>query len=180
MAGGQELTVNTAPDQRIRVAFVAAAFDAEAAKAVEQSIEIIRHRIDQMGTKEPDITRQGKDRIVIQAAGESDPERLKSVIGQTAKLTFQMVDETASSADIAAGRVPPGDEVLASTDGSAASYVVKRRSVVTDRQMLTENTRMRRLVERGHLRCARRADRGERPDPASSIDTGDDARRPGM
>lgn len=137
VAGGQEVTVNTGPDQRIRVAFVAAAFDAEAAKAVEQSIEIIRRRIDQMGTKEPDITRQGKDRIVIQAAGESDPERLKAVIGQTAKLTFQMVDESASPGDIAAGRVPPGDEVLPATDGLAASYVVKRRSVVTG-EMLTD------------------------------------------
>ena len=62
-------------------------------KAVEQSIEVIRRRIDQLGTKEPDIARQGTDRIVIEAAGESDPEKLKAVIGKTAKLTFQMVDE---------------------------------------------------------------------------------------
>jgi protein-export membrane protein SecD/preprotein translocase SecF subunit len=134
--GGRDVDVATAPDQRIRISFVAAAFDAEVARAVEQSIEIIRRRIDQMGTKEPDIARQGKDRIVIQAAGESDPERLKALIGQTAKLTFQMVDETASPADVAAGRVPPGDEVLPSTDGQGPSYVVKKRSVVTG-EMLT-------------------------------------------
>ncbi|MEO8113575.1 MAG: protein translocase subunit SecD, partial [Phenylobacterium sp.] len=65
-----------------------------------------------------------------------DPERLKSVVGQTAKLTFQMVDETATPQDLAAGRVPPGSEVLVSTDGYTPSYIVKKRSVVTG-EMLT-------------------------------------------
>jgi preprotein translocase subunit SecD len=134
--GGRDVTVSTAPDQRLRIAFVPEAFDAEASKAVEQNIEVIRRRIDQMGTKEPQIDRRGKNRIDIQAAGESDPEKLKAIIGQTAKLTFQMVDEQASPEDIAAGRVPPGDELLASTDGSAANYVVRKRSVVTG-EMLT-------------------------------------------
>jgi preprotein translocase subunit SecD len=134
--GGRDVNVSIAPDQRLRVAFVPEAFDAEASKAVEQNIEVIRRRIDQMGTKEPDIARRGKDRIDIQAAGESDPEKLKNVIGQTAKLTFQMVDENASPEDIAAGRIPPGDEMLPSTDGIAPSYVVKRRQVVTG-EMLT-------------------------------------------
>ena len=135
-AGGRDVAVTTGADQRLRVAFVPAAFEAETARAVEQSIEIIRRRIDQMGTKEPDIARQGKDRIVIQAAGESDPDRLKNVIGQTAKLTFQMLDDTATPEDIAAGRVPPGSEILQSTDGFAPSYIVKKRSVVTG-EMLT-------------------------------------------
>jgi len=135
-AGGRDVNVTAGADQRIRIAFVPEAFDAEAARAVEQNIEVIRRRIDQMGTKEPDIARRGKDRIDIQAAGESDPERLKRVIGQTAKLTFQMVDETASPEDLAAGRVPPGDEVVASTDGIQPSYIVKRRAPVSG-EMLT-------------------------------------------
>jgi preprotein translocase subunit SecD len=134
--GGRDVTVATAADQRLRIAFVAAAFDAEASKAVEQNIEVIRRRIDQMGTKEPDIARRGKNRIDIQAAGESDPEKLKSIIGQTAKLSFQMVDDQASAEDVAAGRIPPGDELLTSTDGIAPAYVVKRRTVVTG-EMLT-------------------------------------------
>jgi preprotein translocase subunit SecD len=135
-AGARDVTVTTTGDQRIRIAFVAEAFDAEASRAVEQNIEVIRRRIDQMGTKEPEINRQGKDRIVIEAAGESDPERLKNVIGQTAKLSFQMVDEQASPEDIAAGRVPPGDEVLVSTDGIAPQYLVKKRQSITG-EMLT-------------------------------------------
>ncbi len=135
-AGGRDVTIATAPDQRLRVAFVPEALDAATASAVEQSIEIVRRRIDQMGTKEPDIARQGKDRIVIQAAGESDPQRLQNVIGQTAKLTFQMVDDSATPQDVAAGRVPPGSEILPSTDGFSPNYIVKRRSVVTG-EMLT-------------------------------------------
>ncbi|HEY2356528.1 MAG TPA: protein translocase subunit SecD, partial [Phenylobacterium sp.] len=134
--GGRDVNVSAAGDQRIRIAFVPEAFDAESSKAVEQSIEIIRRRIDQMGTKEPDISRRGKDRIDIQAAGETDPNRLKNVIGQTAKLSFQMVDDAASQEDLASGRVPPGDEVLPSTDGFAAQYLVKKRQVVTG-EMLT-------------------------------------------
>jgi preprotein translocase subunit SecD len=135
-AGGQEVTISSLPDQRLRAAFVAEAFDAEAARAVEQSIEIVRRRIDQLGTKEPDITRQGANRIFIQVPGESDPERLKNIIGQTAKLTFQMVDEGASPTEVQAGRIPPGDELVPSTDDVAPAYVLKRRSVVTG-EMLT-------------------------------------------
>jgi preprotein translocase subunit SecD len=135
--GGRDVTVTSSGDQRIRIAFVPEAFEAEANKAVEQNIEVIRRRIDQLGTKEPDISRRGKTRIDIQAAGESDPEKLKNVIGQTAKLSFQMVDEQASPEDIAAGRIPPGDEILPSTDGIQASYVVKKRQQITG-EMLTD------------------------------------------
>jgi preprotein translocase subunit SecD len=134
--GGHDVTVSTGADQRLRIAFVPEAFDAEAAKAVEQNIEVIRRRVDQMGTKEVNPVRQGKNRIVIEAAGENDPEKLKSIIGQTAKLTFQMVDESANPEDIAAGRIPPGDEVLVSTDGLAPQYLVKKRASITG-EMLT-------------------------------------------
>ena len=136
-AGGRDVTVSAGVDQRIRIAFIPEAFDAEANRAVEQNIEVIRRRIDQLGTKEPDISRRGKTRIDIQAAGESDPEKLKKVIGQTAKLSFQMVDEQALPEDIAAGRIPPGDEQLVSSDGIAPSYVVKKRQSITG-EMLTD------------------------------------------
>lgn len=137
VAGGRDVTISTAPDQRLIVAFVPEAFDADAARAVQQNIEIIRRRIDQLGTREPDIVRQGKDRIVIQAAGESDPERLKSVVGQTAKLSFQMVDETVPLQEAAQGHLPPEDQILPSSDGYAPAYVVNKRAEVTG-EMLTD------------------------------------------
>ncbi|MGA0604616.1 protein translocase subunit SecD [Phenylobacterium sp. VNQ135] len=136
-AGGRDVTITTQPDQRIRIGFVADAMEAEARRAVEQSIEIIRRRIDELGTREPTIVRQGVDRIVVQAPGESDPERLKNVIGQTAKLTFQMVDDSVAPAEAAAGRVPPGSMVLPDENGQP--IVVKRRAVVTGEMLTTAN-----------------------------------------
>lgn len=135
--GGRDVTVSTADDQRIRIAFVAEALNAEAAKAVDQSIEIIRRRIDALGTKEPTIIRQGVNRIVVQAPGESDPERLKAVIGQTAKLSFQMVDDSVPLAEAAQGRIPPGSELLVSEDGYTPALLVRKRSLVTG-EMLTD------------------------------------------
>ncbi|MFN3514058.1 MAG: protein translocase subunit SecD [Phenylobacterium sp.] len=136
VAGGRDITVS-ASGGRIRLAFVPEALNAEAAKAVDQSIEIIRRRVDELGTREPTIVRQGVNRIVVQAPGESDPERLKDVIGQTAKLTFQMVDESVTAAEAAAGRIPPGSELLPSEDQYAPAYVVRRRALVTG-EMLTD------------------------------------------
>jgi preprotein translocase subunit SecD len=136
-AGGRDVTVSVADDQRIRIAFVASALDAQAARAVDQSIEVIRRRVDELGTKEPAILRQGSNRISIQAPGESDPQKLQDIIGKTAKLTFQMVDENADMPAAAQGRVPPGDVIMASGDNYAPFYVVKRRSLVTG-EMLTD------------------------------------------
>ena len=77
------------------------------------------------------------NRIVVQAPGESDPQRLRDVIGQTAKLTFQMVDETVTPEDLAAGRIPPGSQVYPADDGFSQSYVLKKRALVTG-EMLTD------------------------------------------
>ncbi|HQT53576.1 MAG TPA: protein translocase subunit SecD, partial [Phenylobacterium sp.] len=132
---GRDVTINTSDDQRIGLVFSEQALVAESGKAVEQSIEIIRRRIDELGTKEPDIRRQGIDRIVVQAPGESDPEKLKDIIGQTAKLTFQMVDDSVTPEEAAAGRIPPGSQVLPSEEGGA--LLVKKRALVTG-EMLTD------------------------------------------
>ena len=105
---------------------------AEAVRAVDQSMEIIRRRIDKLGTKEPLIQKQGQNRIAIQAPGESDPEKLKSYIGQTAKLTFQMVDETVAPTEIQSGRMTPFGSVLLPSDERAEPFVlVKKRILVS-------------------------------------------------
>jgi preprotein translocase subunit SecD len=136
LTGGRDVTVATRPDQHIQIRFVDQAAKAAATDAVTRSIEIIRKRIDALGTKEPIITMQGADRIRVEAPGESDPEKLKAVIGKTAKLSFQMVDGDVAAEDVSAGRIPPDDELLPSDDGYAPAYVVKRRAVVTG-EMLT-------------------------------------------
>ena len=105
--------------------------------AVQQSIEIVRRRVDETGTREPLIQRQGDNRILIQLPGVDDPERVKALIGQTAKLTFQLVDLGASASDALAGRVPPGSKVLPSADNQGPShYVVKRRVMVSGENLV--------------------------------------------
>jgi preprotein translocase subunit SecD len=134
-AGGRDATVGLMPDQRIRVSFVSSALESQAAKAVDQSIEVIRRRIDELGTKEPDIRRQGAGRIMIAAPGESDPQKLRDIIGKTAKLTFHMVDENADPVEAQQGRVPPGS-MLVPGDDLAPYYVVRRRAFTTGEQLI--------------------------------------------
>jgi preprotein translocase subunit SecD len=95
--------------------------------AMDQSIEIVRRRIDESGTREPSIQRQGDNRILVQLPGVDDPERIKNLLGQTAKLSFRLVDETANPTD---GHAPPGEEILPSADGPRG-YVVQKRIMVS-------------------------------------------------
>ncbi|HTI68259.1 MAG TPA: protein translocase subunit SecD [Caulobacteraceae bacterium] len=134
-AGGRDLIIGR-NGQDITLKRVAEADTAAAAEAVTRSIEVIRRRIDSLGTKEPTIVRQGINRIVVQAPGESDPEKLRRIIGQTAKLTFQMVDETTPPEDVAAGRIPPSSVLLQSVDGYETELLVQRRVLVSG-EMLT-------------------------------------------
>ena len=131
----REVQVTSSPDQTIHLSIPDQAMAADSADAVTQDIEIVRRRIDSLGTREPSIVQQGADRIVVEAPGESDPEKLKAVIGQTAKLTFQMVDQTTSLQEAQAGLLPPDEELLPSDDGPP--LVVKRLAVVSG-EMLTD------------------------------------------
>jgi len=127
--GVAERQVQRMSNNRIRFAFTDATLNGMSASAVDQSIEVVRRRVDKTGTKEISITRQGADRIVIQAPGESDPEALERIIGQTAQLTFQMVDIENSVEDALAGRVPPDSELMYGEDNTP--YLVKRRVLVS-------------------------------------------------
>ncbi|MSP87692.1 MAG: protein translocase subunit SecD [Alphaproteobacteria bacterium] len=105
--------------------------------AIEQSIEIVRRRIDETGTREPTIQRQGDDRILVQLPGVDDPERIKNLLGKTAKMAFRLVDTTVSEADIAAGRAPPGSDILPSEESGSrrgqpgGRYAVQKRVMVS-------------------------------------------------
>jgi preprotein translocase subunit SecD len=132
---GREVLVTHDAAGNFRITLTPQAQQQGARSAVAQTIEIIRRRIDLLGTKEPDIRQQGSNRIAIEAPGESDPQKLKDVIGQTAKLTFQMVDEGVTAQDKTT-IVPPDDEVLPDEERATPFLVVKRR-VAVDGGMLT-------------------------------------------
>ncbi len=99
---------------------------------INQAIEIVRSRIDETGTKEPIIQRQGQDRILLQLPGVDNPEDVKRLLGRTARLGFQLLDVTTTAeAAQASGRIPPGSEILPAADGSDRLYLVRRQVLIT-------------------------------------------------
>jgi preprotein translocase subunit SecD len=96
--------------------------------------DVVRRRIDPQGTKEVTVINQGERRILVQVPGVEDPEALKKLIGQTARLEFKLVDLTADPAQVAAGRAPAGSQVLPLVDGGAMA--VKRRVMVSGDQLV--------------------------------------------
>jgi preprotein translocase subunit SecD len=81
----------------IEASFSEAAMTEIQNQTINQSIEIVRRRIDETGTREPTIQRQGDDRILVQLPGLDDPSRVKDLLGKTAKLSFHLVDDGTSS-----------------------------------------------------------------------------------
>ena len=94
----------------IRVSFTSDALAERRLAALTQSLEIIRRRIDETGVREPTIQRQGDDRILLQVPGVEDPERLKQLIGKTAKMTFHLVHPQSGGQNLT--RTPPGAKWL--------------------------------------------------------------------
>ena len=101
---------------------------------------MVRRRIDELGTREASIQRQGADRILVQVPGEKDPENIKRLLGQTARLTFHMVDLECSVQDALKGRVPPGDMLLESTEreGRGLQHYLVKRQVELSGENLTD------------------------------------------
>jgi preprotein translocase subunit SecD len=112
----------------------AAGISAAVDGAMAQAVEVIRKRIDELGTREPTIVRQGKTRIVVQVPGLQDPEALKALLGKTAKLEFKLVDTAADPEEVAQGRAPPGSQILPVQQGG--QVVVKRRAIITGDQLV--------------------------------------------
>jgi preprotein translocase subunit SecD len=101
-------------------------------QSVEQSIQIIDRRVNELGTVEPSIQRQGVDRILVQVPGLQDPARLKELLGKTAKLAFRMVDTTVAADQARGGQIPPESELLMGSKSEGRSpYVIERRVLVS-------------------------------------------------
>jgi protein-export membrane protein SecD len=108
---------------------------------LSQSVEVVRRRIDQLGTKEPSIERQGDDRILVQVPGLSDPTRLIKLLGTTAKMTFQLVDESASVDEAKKGIIPIGDELLP-LDGKNPATGLPNEPIVVDKRIMVSGDRL--------------------------------------
>ncbi|WP_037310027.1 protein translocase subunit SecD [Ruegeria halocynthiae] len=102
-------------------------------RTVRQALEIIRRRIDEVGTREPTIQRQGADRILIQVPGIGSAGELKEIIGTTAQLTFNPVNGPANSLEDV---VRPGQKVVPSLDEGGRLYVIDAAPVVTGEELV--------------------------------------------
>ena len=131
-SGGQRsLEVADAQGGLIRLTVPQAAITDLLRRTIEQSIQIVERRVNELGTVEPVIQRQGTDRILVQVPGLQDPTRLKELLGKTAKMEFRMVDTTVSPDQAQQGRLPPESELLMSASSPKVPYVVKKQVLVS-------------------------------------------------
>jgi SecD/SecF fusion protein len=113
----EEVEITRRADGKITLLLTEEGIDDRLNSLVSQSIEVIRRRIDELGTTEPLIQRQGKDRVLVQVPGFDDSERLKDLISRTARLTFHMVYPDLSAAQAQAQGLPVGTMIIPSNDG---------------------------------------------------------------
>ena len=130
-SGARSLEIADAGGGLIRVNVPQAAITERVRQSVEQSIQIVERRVNELGTVEPLIQRQGLDRILVQVPGLQDPTRLKELLGKTAKLDFRMVDPTVPADQAVQGRVPPDSEILQSAQTPKVPYVIKKQVLVS-------------------------------------------------
>lgn len=131
-----EATVEETQPGQLRILLTDDGISYRISSAVAQSIEVVRKRIDELGTTEPVIQRQGADRILVQVPGLEDPERLKSLLNQTAKLAFRMVDSSMPVQEAIQGRPPANSEVLYSTDDPPVPYLIARSVLVSGENLV--------------------------------------------
>jgi preprotein translocase subunit SecD len=130
-AGQTDLDV-TGSGNTVTVKLSEAERSAAADRAVQQSLEIVRRRVDEVGTREPTIQREGQGRILIQVPGLGSAEELKALIGTTAQLTFHAVISRTADANTIAG---PGEELLPSMDEKGTYYLLNATPVVSGQDL---------------------------------------------
>jgi preprotein translocase subunit SecD len=135
-SAARDVEVADAGDNLIRLTLTDAGLNDRIRQAVTQSIEIVRRRVDELGTVEPLIQRQGANRVLVQVPGLQDPGRLKQLLGKTAQLTFRFVDSTMSAQQAIETRPPPESEVLMSSDRPPIPYLIERRVMVSGEDLV--------------------------------------------
>lgn len=132
----QDIEFTSTPQGQVTLHLSENALRERKKSALAQSIEIVRRRVDEMGTAEPFIQRQGDDRILIQLPGLKDPTRIKNLLGKTAKLQFRFVDTSIAAEP---GKLVPGVDVLASQEehrGKPEYYAVKKQVIVSGESLV--------------------------------------------
>jgi preprotein translocase subunit SecD len=137
-SGGRDLEVADAGGGLIRLTMPQPAMIERMRKTIEQSIQIVEKRVNELGTVEPIIQRQGTDRILVQVPGLQDPTRLKELLGKTAKMEFRMVDSSVSPEQAAAGRAGPESEILQQADGAIKGPIAIKKQVLVSGGDLTD------------------------------------------
>ena len=136
-SGGSDLDVARADDDRITLTVTDPGLAHRMTSAIQASIETIRRRVDAFGTTEPSIQREGRSRVLVQVPGISDVERLKKLIGETGKLEFKLVDPAVDPIQAASTKqLPPGDELVYSSDTPPTPYVLKDQVLVTGQNLV--------------------------------------------
>ena len=148
MTGQRDWDIQVVDSTRFVITPTKAGVDEAIDSAMSGATEVVRRRIDSLGTREPTIIRQGATRIVVQVPGLQDPTALKALLGKTAKLEFKLVDTTADTAKLAVGQSPIGDQILPypSAAGRGFPYVgypankppviaVRRAAIITGQDL---------------------------------------------
>ena len=124
-----ELDVAGTDDGKITVSLTDAGLEQRMTALVTQSIEVIRKRIDELGTTEPTIQRQGNDRVLVQVPGFEDSARLKDIISRTARLTFHLVYVGMTASQAEAQGLPAGTYIVPNSDGSGDELLYEEVSL---------------------------------------------------
>lgn len=133
----RDLVITNQGDNMLRVVMSDARLSEAREYAVQQNINILRNRVNQLGVAEPLVQRQGADRIVVELPGIQDTARAKEILGATATLEFRLVNTSADAAAAAAGRVPGDSEVKQSREGQP---VVLYKRVILTGDHITDST----------------------------------------
>ncbi len=137
MTGQRDWDVSVVDATRIVLKPTKAGLDKSLDDAMATAREVVARRIDPDGTKEVTVVRQGTNRLVVQVPGVEDPESLKKLVGETARLEFKLVDLNADPNDVARGRAPVGSQVLKQVGGGFIA--VKRQVMVSGDQLIDAN-----------------------------------------
>ncbi|MCP8889095.1 protein translocase subunit SecD [Sphingomonas faeni] len=139
MSGQREWDINVVDTSRFVLKPTEAGLTQAIDTAMNDATEVVRRRIDELGTREPTIVRQGATRIVVQVPGLKNPQALKDLLGKTAKLEFKLVDETANPADLVKGIAPVGSQVLPYPGNPlGVPFIAVKRSVIISGDQLAD------------------------------------------